>query len=273
MSKPTTFAEIAPLYLAERHVCNLYSHNVRRIAERAGVVAAERINRYLLVRVEKVSGITVRSERTILLSLWRWAYETGLMDVAPRGVMRMKARRKPTKAWTVSQLQAVVANTSKHDGKLLRSGADHGTFLRAWLLLGYETGARFGDVMSFRRDQIDGDSLSWTQSKTGDPLTRTLSPACLQAVHAMLAHSPDGRILGWVAKPRQCMRIMRSHLDGCGVAGTSKFLRRSSATHCEMAQAGSGRLHLGHRSPALFEQAYCDWSQLRSKTPKPPQLM
>lgn len=38
-------------------------------------------------------------------------------------------------------------------------------------------------------------------------------------------------------------------------------------------RAGAGRLHLGHRSPALFEQAYCDWSQLRKNTPRTPAIL
>ena len=110
-------------------------------------------------------------------------------------------------------------------------------------------------------------------TKTGDSLTRVLTPACLDLVDAMLKASPDGRILGWACGKREAMRLMRAHLDAVGIGGTSKFLRRSGATHCEMQAPGSGRLHLGHRSPALFEQAYADWGQLRTKTPKTPALI
>jgi integrase len=273
MSTITTFSEIAPLYLAQRQVCDAYRDHVCKVAARAGAISTERLNRYLVKRIEERSGYTVKNERTILLSLWRWAYDAGHLDAGPRGVMRMKARKKPTKAWTVPQIQAVIKATHDHDGVTLRSGADKGEMLRCWLLLGYETGARFGDVFAFRREHLDDDAISWTQSKTGDPLTRSLTPACLTAIDEMLARSPDGTILGWSCRKRQAMRHMREHLDSVGVGGTSKFLRRSSATHCEMEKAGAGRLHLGHRSPALFEQAYCDWSQLRSRTPKPPALM
>jgi hypothetical protein len=127
--------------------------------------------------------------------------------------------------------------------------------------------------MAFTRENLRDDALAWVQSKTGDPLTRPLTPACLTAIDAMLAKSPDGRILGWACRRRMAMRWMRVLIDSIGIGGTSKFLRRSGATHVEMEKAGAGRLHLGHRSPALFEQAYCDWSQLRTKTPKTPALM
>lgn len=275
MKKPAimTFSRIAKAYLGERIVSKVYADNVTRIALRCGEVSVERVNAYLRSIAETKQSTTVRSERTILLTLYCWAYQTGMIDEAPRGVMKIKARKRPTKAWTLEQLRALVDATKSHDGKRLRSGADLGAFLRCWVLLAYECGARFGDVMAFTADHLDGDTLAWTQSKTGDPLSRPLTPACLTAIDAMLAASPDGRILGWACGKRMAARHMRALLDSQGVGGSSKWLRRSGATHCEMAQAGAGRLHLGHRSPALFEAAYCDWAQLRTKTPRTPAIV
>jgi integrase len=275
MKKPAimTFGRIAKAYLAERIVSKHYAENVERISLRCCEVSVKRVNEYLRTTSSEKASTTVRAERTILLTLYRYAFETGMIDEAPRGVMKIKARKSPTKAWTVEQLRGLIAATKAHDDKRLRSGADLGKFLRCWVLLAYECGARFGDVMSFTREHLDGDTLSWTQSKTGDPLVRPLTPACLTAIDEMLAVSPDGRILGWVCKRRMAMRHMRILLDSVGMGGSSKWLRRSGATHCEMEKPGAGRLHLGHRSPALFEQAYCDWSQLRQRTPKTPALV
>lgn len=268
----TTFADVAPEYLAQRQVSSHYAGHVRAIASRAGKLEVKSLNAYLLRRMDSVSGITVRHERTVCLSLWRWAFDQGLFDTAPRGVMRMRAKKKPTRAWTVDQIRGIVAACDKLRGRRLRSGADLGEFLRAWVLLAYESGARRGDVFSFRREHLEGDTLAWTQSKTGDPLVRPLSPACVAAAEAMLAKSRDGTILGWACGGRRSMQIMSSLLRSCGLDGSSKWLRRSGATHVEMAQPGGGRLHLGHRSPALFEAAYCDWSQLRTRTPKTPAI-
>lgn len=268
-----TFGRLAEGYLAERIVSANYASNLRRVAVKAGEVTMARTNAYLRQRAGEVASITLRSERTMLLTLYRWGYETGVLDEAPRGIMRVKARKSPTKAWTVEQLQQLVKATAAHDGKRLRSGADLGLFLRCWVLVAYETGSRFGDCFSFTADHVDGDTLSWTQSKTGDPMVRALTPACLTAIDGMLAASPDGRILGWVCGRRMAMKHMRTLLDSQGLGGSSKWLRRSGATHCEMERAGAGRLHLGHRSPALFEQAYCDWSQLRKNTPRTPAIL
>lgn len=268
-----TFPTIAERYLAQRAVTPNYAANVRRIAKRCGAVSVERVNTFLRSRIDQAAGTTVRSERTILLTLYKYAYESGLIRIAPRGVMSVKAKRSPTKAWTVEQLKAAVAATRAKDAIRLRSGASLGQFLRAWLLLGYECGSRFGDLWSMTAGNLTDDAISWTQSKTGDPIVRSLTPACLDAVDAMLAKSPDGRILGWVCKKRQAMRLMREHLDECGIGGSSKWLRRSGATHIEIEQPGKARLHLGHRTPGLAESNYLDWTQIRKNAPRTPALI
>lgn len=271
--KTPQFIDLAKGYIAARAISKNYRQHIQTIAKRVGDVTAKRLNAYLVRRLEEVSGITARNERTIMLCVWRWAYDQELIDYGPRGIGKLRARRKPTKAWTLDGLKKLIEATKTRDGKRLRSGADLGQFLRAWVLMGYETGARFGDIMAFSREHLQEDTLAWTQAKTGDPLVRPLTPACLAAIDTMLAGSTDGTIIGWVCRRRQAMRLMRELIDDAAIGGSSKWLRRSGATHCEMQQAGSGRLHLGHRSPALFEQAYCDWAQLRTKTPRTPELM
>lgn len=263
---------IARRYLAARKTTASHEANILRVAGRCRQVTAERVNLYLRTRLDSVSSNTVRHERSMILSIWRWAYDESIVDTAPRGIMRVKSVRKPTRAWTTTQCRLLVEGTRNRKGRL-RSGVSLSLFLRAWILLGYEAGARRGDLFSLRAEHLDGDSLRWTQSKTGDPIAKVLSPACVEAVKTMLMLSRDGTILGWACGKRQSMRVMKDHILACGLDGTSKWLRRSGATHCEMAQPGAGRLHLGHRSPALFDQAYADWTQLRTKTPKTPSLV
>ena len=268
-----TFAKLAELYLAERIVSNHYAANVRRVAGKCPEITVEAVNRYLRRRSDERATGTVKFERALILILWKWGYETGKLPAMPRGILKIKARRAPTRAWTVEQLRAVLAATKPLDARPMRSGARVGTFLRAWALLGYETGGRFSDLMRFTADNLDGDAVSWTQSKTGDPIVRTLSAACLAAVRAMLAGSPDGRLIGWACDRRQAMRLMRQHLDAVGVGGSSKWLRRSGATHIEIEQPGKAKHHLGHRTPGLAETNYIDWSQVRANAPKTPELV
>lgn len=262
---------IAKRYLESRAVCPAYASNVKRIAVLCRYATTQQINAYLKKRLERVSTITARNERTIILCLVKYAVENDIIEPV-KGVMRIKARRNPTRAWTVEELKKALAKCEAYPGLAMSCGAPVGLVLRCWILLGYETGARFGDIWAFSAAHLDGDSLRWTQHKTGDPIVKHLSAACLSAVNQMLALSPDGRIIGWVCQRRQAMRLMREHLDRCGLDGTSKWLRRSGATHIEMAEPGKATMHLGHRTPTLAAQSYIDWAQVRRITPRTPSL-
>lgn len=273
MVSSLSFAATAAVYLAERSVSDSYGHNVTRVATRAGVMSAERINAYLKSRLQTVSAATARSERTILLTLWRDAYERGVVDAPPRGVLRIKAKRPPTRAWTVDEVKLAIRKISDYREERLRSGCRKQEFLLAWFLLGYESGSRHGDIWRFTDDNLDGDLLRWTQHKTGDGIVKVLTPACVAACRKMLESSPDGRIIGWACGRRMAYRHMRLHLDWCGIGGTSKFLRRSSATHIELQTPGMASLHLGHRTATLAAQAYLDWGQIRRRSPQPPALV
>ncbi len=268
-----TFLKLAEMYLAERIVSDHYAANMRRVAGKCPTITVEAVNRYLRRRSEERASGTVKFERALILILWKWGFESGNLPAMPRGILKIKARRAPTRAWTVEQLREVLAATKPLEARVMRSGARVGAFLRAWALLGYETGGRFSDLMRFTGDNLDGDAVSWTQAKTGDPIVRTLSPACLAAVRAMAAGSPDGRLIGWACDRRQAMRLMRQHLDAVGVGGSSKWLRRSGATHIEIEQPGKAKHHLGHRTPGLAEQNYIDWSQVRANAPRTPDLI
>ena len=157
--------------------------------------------------------------------------------------------------------------------KIRGTGVELGLFLRCWLLLGYETGARHGDLWAMEADNFEQDTCRWTQHKTGDPIVKTLTPACVEAVQSLLAQSRDGRVLGGVMHPSSARRCMRKYLRSLSLAGSSKWLRRSGCTHVEMQHPGKGRLHLGHRTVGLAERAYIDWSQVRKDIPAPPALL
>jgi len=271
--RKTEFEKLADHYLSGRDVCHEYQQSIKRISSQCREMTADCVNEYLKKRLTEVSTITARNERGIILSLWVNAYQTGVVDTLPRGILRIRVRRAATRAWTLDEVKKALDEARKSKGLRMRSGADLGDMLRAWILLGYESGARFGDCWSFRKENIVGEALQWTQHKTGDPLSKILTPACLEACDTMLAKSPDGTILGWVCGKRHATRVMRDHLAKCELPGTSKWLRRSGATHIEMLEPGRARLHLGHRSVGLAEKSYLDWAQIRTKTPRAPSLV
>ncbi len=263
---------VCTAYLAERILAADYAKTLTRVAENCQELSAAGINTYLRLRLTQVKPITVRNDRAMLLILWRWAYERGLVADHPRGVAKIKVSREPTQAWTLEQCCTSVKASVMHTGKKMRSGADRGELLRCWTLLGYETGARYADIWKFRGSHINGNTIRYSQNKTGSPIHQQLTPQCIEAIDRMLEDSPDGRILGWTCGKRWAMRMMKKHLKDCGLRGSSKWLRRSSATHIEMAQPGTAKIFLGHQSPGMAERHYIDWAQVGKNIPRPPDI-
>lgn len=271
MESKMTLEQIAEDYLRHRVVTKSHRLAVMRIAGRVRTLTKERVNSYIAQRLIRAAPLTVSTERSIILSLWKHAVESGFLEAMPRGITRFKPRKPPTRAWTVEEVQRALKAAEGHKGRL-RSGASRRWYLRAWILLAYETGARKGDIMALRGEWIDGDTIRWVQSKTGDQIVKVLSPACLEACRRMLEGSPDGTIIGWVCGRRRSSQVMREHLESCGLSGSSKWFRRAGATHVEMQCPGAGRHHLGHRSVGIFESSYADWGQIRSRSPVPPRI-
>lgn len=260
-------------YLRSRSVSSDYASHLRVTCRRCRVMSVEAINRYLRKRLTEVQSVTVATERAILLGVWKWAYEAGIVDNLPRGIVKVKIIRRPTRAWTLEQCCTAVKGTFALTKRIRPSGAPMGLFLRAFLLLGYESGARLGDLWAFRREDFDGDTLRWTQHKTAEPVVKLLSPACIEAVTALLALSPDGRLFGWIVSKKSVRRILQTYLKSIGLPGSAKWLRRSGCTHIEIENPGKGRLHLGHRTVGLAEKSYIDWSQVRRDIPATPSLL
>jgi len=269
------FIDIANTYLNSRLVSEAYEKNVLRIAKKCGDVSCDNLNTFLKKRSTESSTITVKNERTILLALWKFAYENNLLESMPRNILKIKQRKKPTKAWTIDECKNLIAKTFEKDDLKTRAGVSIGLFLRVWCLMGYESGARLGDVFNFEYSNIDNNILRWTMSKTGDPMTKILTDKLVQYVDDLkhFNKNNDPKILGWVCSKRNAQRIMRKHLEDCDLTGSSKFLRRSGATHIEIDNPGMAKLHLGHRTSGLAEKSYLDYGQITKKTPKVPQII
>ena len=264
---------IAKRYLSSRICCEQYAMQIERLAKSVRAFTAQAVNSHLRARLESLSPSSVANERRVLLTLWRWAWEEGLVDTAPRGVMRVRVPQRPVRAWTMAQCQALVKGAEKFSGRTLRNGADLGDFLACWALLAYETGARYGDIFSWTESNVCAQSISWSTSKTGVACVRPISAKAASLVQKMLAGSPDGRIVGWVCCRRQSFKFMRQMLIANGLgAGSSKWLRRSAATHVEMTRPGKAQAFLAHKTPGLAARHYLDQSQLVTSEAGPPPL-
>lgn len=267
-----TPAQIAERYLDGRACHPEYRRALTSLAEKLTELSAQAINSHLRMRQASVSSITVANERRQALTLWRWAWEEGLVDTAPKGVTTVKAPLGPVKAWTMSDCRALVKGAERFFGTRLKNGADLGKFLQCWVMLAYETGARYGDIFAWKKDSFRGNSVSWVTSKTGIPCTRAVSDVAMKLVDEMLAVSKDGRVLGWVCCRRQSFRFMRRLIASCLPGGSGRWLRRSAATHLEMNQPGKAQWFLAHKTAGLAARHYLDQSQLATESLRPPAL-
>ena len=242
------------------------------LAEKVPLLSAKAINSHILARSKSVSPVTVSNERRMLLTLWRWAWEEGLVTDPPRGVMRVRAPLKPVEAWSLADCSELVKGSRRLLKKRLRNGASLGVFLQTWVVLAYETGARYGDIFQWTRDNFRGDSVAWVTSKTGVVCVRALSARAMKLVRAMLKKSPDGTVLRWVCCRRQSFKFMRQLIQSSLRKGSGKWLRRSAATHIEMQEPGKAQWFLAHKTPGLAARHYLDQSQLAGSSSRPPRI-
>ena len=127
--------------------------------------------------------------------------------------------------------------------------------------------------MAWSKKSVQGNSIVWTVSKTGVPLSRRISDQCLELVNELLDISTDGTILGWVCCRRYGFYQMRTMLKALGITGSGKWFRRTAGTQAELAQPGSGNLMLGHKTRSVFLNHYYDTREASSRLPTLPQLL
>lgn len=191
---------------------------------------------------------TVRAKRVQVLALWRAAADDGLCEPPTKRV------RSPKVPWI-----APVAFTHDEACRLLRAtgrlkrGHPCGIRRSEWwgiaVMVAWDTGLRWGDLVTLQADQIGTDGLVVRpQRKTGRPYIGRVSPSTVEAVRASLERTPRGTVLPWEAS-HETFSAQFHHLTGlAGVrTGTWKWLRRGSATDVELERPGSASAHLGHR--------------------------
>ena len=271
--------DLLETYLEQHEASPRYRESLRRTVRRleaygiGGVrqLAPDRVNKFLVAM--SVGQTTKHNIRRETYTLWRFAFEQGFTDVDPTRLRRIPPARMPVKAWSIEAVQKMLA-AAEGDTTPVSKRVEHRRcdFLPAWILVAFDSGLRFSDVLDMRYADVRNGCVSVVAKKTGKPTIRKLSDAALKAIKN-LPKSPDGTMFKWALPRRRAILMWRAFLDKHGFEGSSKWLRRSGATHIEMENPGKGRLHLGHKTPGLAERCYIDWSQVRRDIPSVPALL
>lgn len=217
------------------------------------------------------SATTRSNYRRMGLTLWRYAVEVGMTHQRIGRVKKIKAPVPPPIAWSIDEVRHLLNLASDQRGEF-SSGCPKRLFWRAWVLLGYETGIRFRDMHDLRGTALRGRRLTVLQHKTQQPIGKCVSDECAHAIEELIARSPDGTVFKWALSRRWVIMHFKSLTSAAGIAGSTKWLRRSGATAVEAAHPGSAQRFLGHLSPGLAQKHYLDQSLLSDRVPSPPPL-
>lgn len=215
----------------------------------------ERIDGYLTDALHRLAPTTVQNHRRMLNTLRKAAFSDGLLvdKSIGRPLRRVKADPPLVRAWTHQELSHLLSVASQMSGGTLR--CPYRILLPAWILVGYSSGLRLGDMLAITYDQLRGDRLALVLRKTRTPHVVLLDQPALSAISTLPRCGP--KIFGSLASRSRMIVALRRLVKQSGLTGSGKYLRRSSATYAEISGI-SATGHLGHRTPGLAQRHYVD---------------
>lgn len=261
---------------AERYVNRVggspgYAEQLRYMSARLDwdveTVTTEQVDSYLTRALGKLSPNTVRNHATMLQTLLKAAKRDGLNTCISFPFRRVKPARRPIRAWSLDDMRRLI-ETARRSKRRFRD-VDHATFLEAWFLVAFSTGLRAGDLRALRRDQIVGNKISVVQQKTQEPITCFLNPESLAAIGRL---PRKARVFGDFAGKKSIERAVNLCVRETGLEGSTKWLRRSSATYAEL-MGISAQLQLGHRTPGLAFKHYVSPDLINENRPPMPSIL
>jgi len=269
---------IADSYLSSRRCSADYAqalHRVARSMHEGGIADPSALNddsfnRWLGSLGQSLT--TVSNYRRMGLTLWRHAARKQLARHHTDEVMKVKPRPAPPVAWSMDELQKLLATCRSLPGEFRNSGCPRALFFTALVLAGYELGVRKGDLHNLRADQVRGNRVFIVQNKTGIPIGKIVSQECADLLHQLIRLGDGKTVFRWALGRKWLFLNFRDVVKRAGLSGSMKYLRRSGATHCEIAHPGSAGKFLGHLSPGLAQRFYLDPTLLAEVQPRPPAI-
>lgn len=170
-----------------------YELAVKRFSEFLGRQATkddlttENVNGFVCSLQKTLTGTTARNYRVSITRIWNHLTEFyGLEPYNVRRLRRPKVEQKPVYAWSPQQVQQLLKATDELIGKL-KCGAYESEFMRAWILIGYDTGLRPIDLRAITWDDLDFASARFAivQHKTGIAHHGMLRPQTMVALEIL----------------------------------------------------------------------------------------
>lgn len=271
-------ADLLSSYVGCRESSGRYRESLTRTVKKAvsaGISSVaelkpEVVNKFLS-ELSTPSPTTKSNIRRELLTLWRWAYEQRLTDEPPLRVMRIRPATKPPQAWSLSELQRMLA-CAEADETPIGGMSDMRVcdYMPCWILIAYDTGLRFSDLLALQCKHVRNGFVQTVAQKTRKAVARPLSPYATQCIARLIERSNNGSLFSWFLTRRRAILAMRAFLVRHGFDGSTKYLRRSCATYIEADRPGAATRYLQHSAAHLVPKHYLDESLLAAPSGPPP---
>lgn len=224
---------------------------------KCGQLCYESVNGYLewLKKRFDLGPVSIRNHRTGLCRVWQYGVMLGVApDFAMARVRRPRVQPKLVRAWSIRELN-ILLKTARGMRGVCKCGIPASELLVAWILVGYETGLRPGDLRRLTWDHVDLElnTVTIAQHKTGNMHLSVIGPESAAALKILFDYEmndvfPTGKsgMRRWELKLfRDAAKhgFRRSKRQGLGV------LRKSHATEIAREHGvGTAAQSLGHKS-------------------------
>jgi site-specific recombinase XerD len=210
-------------------------------------LTVDSIDAYLTQALGHLAASTVHNHRRMLSTLRKAALQDGLLvDDCTRPIRRVKHSLPLVRAWTHDEMRHLLSVAAEMPGNTLHCPLK--VLLPAWILVGYSSGLRLGDMLAITHDSLRGDRLALILRKTRQPHVIVLDQQALEAIRSLPRRGP--KIFGGLVGRSRIIVAMRALVKRAGLTGSGKYLRRASATYAQMAGIDPSG-HLGHLTPGM----------------------
>lgn len=265
-------------YLGQRSVTPLYSSSLTRVGKLLesltgptfDTINADKINRHLQL-LEIRSPINAANTRRQIKTIWTAAYEQG--HAPPVGILRrIKVPKKIPNALRLDEIAKLIETAQKKKGNFRGTKTPRRIYWSSLFNAYYDTALRVSDLRSVERQWIaPGGIFSIVQSKPNRVHHVRLRAETLAEIDALLNGRTSGPI--WQCLNRKnFFKQVRNLFDEAKIRGSSRWIRRASASYVEKERPGTGWRHLGHAKPGLAETAYLDPSICAPEPVLPPPI-
>ena len=221
------------------------------------------VNAWLISMDGKVSETTIHNRHRSIKTIWNHLAELDLVE--PYNVRRLRKTRnapKVVEAWTMEQANALLAGARDVPG-MLECGVKASEMLRAYILVGCETGLRPSDMRRLKPCQVNTKTrrINLTIHKTGVQHSVEIGPQTVTALRPLL--EAEGETLFKLNKAAlyrwSCILFSASEKHGFARKGGQGLgvLRKLHATEvCKVLGLDAAARSLGHVSGSTLARKH-----------------